>query len=82
MMARVAAEESRPIDDPAPVHDFPKSGRPLVYLSGIYGKAVSWTRTFGLVERPHSSGKNHIGWAHSSNIKRVTPEEWKGASRL
>jgi hypothetical protein len=82
MMARAEAEERRPIDDPAPVRNFPKYGKPLVYVSGIYGKAVAWTHTYGLIEWLDSSGKYHVGWAHSSNIKRVEPEEWKGSSKL
>ena len=82
MFARIQVEESRPIDDPAPIRDFPKYGRPLVYVSGIYGKAVAWTHTYGLVEWLDSSGKYHLGWAHSSSIKRMTPDEWKGASGL
>ena len=50
--------------------------------SDIYGKAVGWTHTYGLIEWLDSSGKYHMGWAHSSSIKRVTPEEWKGESGL
>jgi hypothetical protein len=53
-----------------------------VNVSGIYGKAVGWTHTYGLIEWLDSSGKYHMGWAHSSSIKRVTPEEWKGESGL
>ncbi|MCD5341518.1 hypothetical protein LR392_04650 [Arthrobacter sp. AK04] len=82
IMARKDAEATRPIDDPAPVRDFPKYGRPLVKVAGIYGKAVAWTHMYGLIEWLDSSGKYHLGWAHSSNIKRVTAEEWKGASGL
>jgi hypothetical protein len=82
MMVRMEADKSRPIDDPTPIRDFPKYGRPLVYVSGIYGKAVAWTHTYGLIEWLDSSGKYHMGWAHSSRIKRVTPEEWKGCSAL
>jgi hypothetical protein len=82
MMARMRAEETRPFDDPAPIRDFPKYGRPLVYVSGVYGKAVAWTHKYGLIEWLDSSGKYHIGWAHSSSIKRVTADEWKGASGL
>ncbi len=82
MFARIQAEESRPIDDPAPIREFPKYGRPLVYVSGIYGKAVGWTRNYGLIEWLDSSGKYHVGWAHSSSIKRVKPEEWKGGGGL
>ncbi|GKV73704.1 hypothetical protein NCCP2145_30850 [Pseudarthrobacter sp. NCCP-2145] len=50
IMIRMDAEASRPIDDPAPIRDFPKYGRPLVYVSGIYGKAVGWTHKYGLIE--------------------------------
>lgn len=82
MMARMDAEASRPIDDSATIRDFPKYGRPLVYVSGIYGKAVGWTPKYGLIEWLDSSGKYHLGWAHSSGIKRVKPEEWKGSSAL
>ena len=49
MFARIQAEESRPIDDPAPLRDFPKYGRPLVYVSSIYGKAAGWTHMSGLI---------------------------------
>ncbi|WP_427007176.1 hypothetical protein [Pseudarthrobacter sp. H2] len=82
MMARMDAEESRPIDDPAPINDFPKYGRPLVKVGELYGKAVAWTPHYGLIEWLDVSGKYHIGWAHSSSIKRVTPDEWKGSSSL
>lgn len=82
MTARMDAESSRPIDDPAPIRDFPKYARPLVYVGGIYGKAVGWTHKYGLIEWMDSSGKYHMGWAHSSSIKRVEPDEWKGSSRL
>lgn len=82
MMARMDAEASRPIDAPAPIREFPKYGRPLVSVNGIYGKAVGWTNDYGLIEWLDSAGKYHVGWAHSSSIKRVTPDEWKAGSGL
>lgn len=82
MLARMDVEAHRPIDDPAPIRDFPKYGRPLVYVGGIYGKAVGWTSHYGLIEWLDSSGKYHMGWAHSSRIKRVPADDWKGDSRL
>ena len=82
MLARMDVEAHRPIDDPAPLRDFPKYGRPLVYVGGIYGKAVGWTSRYGLIEWLDSSGKYHMGWAHSSSIKRVSADDWKGDSRL
>lgn len=82
MFVRIHAEESRPIDDPAPIRELPKYGRPLVYVGGIYGKAVGWTRNYGLIEWLDPSGKHHVGWAHSSSIERVKPEECKGGRGL
>jgi hypothetical protein len=76
------AEASRPIDDLAPIRNFPKYGWPLVSVGGIYGKAVGWTPKYGLIEWLDTSGKYHMGWAHSSSIKRVRPDEWKGTSGL
>jgi hypothetical protein len=82
MIARADADKGRPIDDPSPIRDFPKFGRPLVCVGGIYGKAVAWTRSYGLIEWMDASGHYQMGWAQSANIKRVTPEEWKGGSGL
>lgn len=39
-MARLDVEATRPVNGPAPIKEFPKLGRPLVYVGGIYGKAV------------------------------------------
>ena len=82
MMARLDADKVRPMDDTSPVRDFPKYGRPLVQVGTIYGKAVAWSHSYGLVEWLDVSGKYHLGWAHSASIKRVTEEEWKGGSGL
>jgi hypothetical protein len=82
MIARMDADKGRPIDDTSPIQDFPKYGRPLVCVSGIYGKAVAWTRNYGLIEWLDVSGGYHLGWAQSASIKRVTEQEWKGSSGL
>lgn len=82
MMARMEAERSRPIDDVASITDFPKYGRPLVQVGQLFGKAVAWTPSYGLIEWLDVSGKYCIGWAHSSSIKRVKPDEWHGSSGL
>lgn len=82
MMARALAEERRPFDDTSKFQTFPKYGKPLVRVGETCGKATGWTAIYGLVEWLDVSGKYHIDWAHSSNIKRVKPDEWKGSSRL
>jgi hypothetical protein len=82
VIARVDADRIRPIDDTSPIRDFPKYGRPLVHVGSIFGKAVAWSNSYGLIEWLDSSGKYHLGWAHSASIKRVTAEEWKGSSGL
>jgi hypothetical protein len=82
MMARTDTYKSRPTDDQAPIREFPRFGRPLMCVGGIYGKAVGWRQSYGLIEWLDSSGKYRMGWAHSSSIKRVTPKERKGSSGL
>jgi hypothetical protein len=57
---RLEADQSRPIDDPEPVLDFPKYGKPLVHVSGIYGRASARTRKYGLTEWLDSSGMYHL----------------------
>jgi hypothetical protein len=57
--------------DSSPIRDFPKYGRPLVCLNGIYGKAVAWSLSYGLIEWLDVSGKYHLGW--DSGIKAVEP---------
>jgi hypothetical protein len=82
MMARLDADKIRPIDDTSRIRDFPKYGHPLVQVGGIYGKAVAWSHSYGLIEWLDSSGTYHLGWAHSASIKRVTAAKWKGSSGL
>ncbi|MFS0717333.1 hypothetical protein ABC337_12765 [Arthrobacter sp. 1P04PC] len=82
MVARLDADRIRPMDDSSRIRDFPKYGRPLVCVNGIYGKAVAWSDRYGLIEWLDASGKYHLGWAQSGNIKRVSPEEWKGGGGL
>jgi hypothetical protein len=53
-----------------------------VCVNGIYGKAVAWSHSYGLIEWLDVSGKYHLGWAQSASIKRVTAEEWKGSGGL
>lgn len=82
MVARSDADKTRPMDDSSAIRDFPRYGRPLVCVNGIYGKAVAWSHSYGLIEWLDVSGKYHLGWAQSASIKRVSAEEWNGASGL
>ncbi|MEO3931443.1 hypothetical protein WMO79_01330 [Micrococcaceae bacterium Sec7.4] len=82
MIARADADKVRPMDDSSPIRDFPKFDRPLVCVNGTYGKAVAWCNSYGLIEWLDSSGRYHLGWAQSGNIKRVAADEWKGSGGL
>jgi hypothetical protein len=82
MMARLDADKARPMDDTSRIRDFPKYGRPMVQVGTIYGKAVAWSDSYGLIEWLDVSGTYHLGWAQSASIKRVPEEEWKGSSGL
>ena len=84
MMARMDAESSRPIDDPAPIRDFPKYGRPLVYVGGIYGKAVGWTHKYGLIEcwtPPTNTTWVGLTLPASSGWNRTSGRAVRGCSR-
>jgi hypothetical protein len=80
MMACLEADKVRPMDDSSPIRDFPKYGRPLVCVNGIYGKAVAWTHSYGLIEWLDVSGTCHLGWAQSASIKRVTAGSGRAAA--
>lgn len=54
----------------------------LVHVLGVDGKAVAWSHSYGLIEWLDFSGRYHLDWAHSANIRRVPTEEWKGSSGL
>jgi hypothetical protein len=82
VIARLDADKVRPIDGTSPIGTSRSTARPLVQVGRIYGKAVAWSRSYGLIEWLDVSGKYHLGWAHSASIKRVTAEEWKGNSGL
>lgn len=82
MIARADADRTRPMDDASPIRDFPKFGRPLVQVGEIYGKAVAWSNSYGLIEWLDAAGKYHLGWAQSASIKRVPAEQWQGGSGL
>ncbi|MGN7201409.1 hypothetical protein [Arthrobacter sp. SAFR-044] len=82
MIARSDADKSHPIDDTSPIRDFPKFNCFLVQVGSIYGKAVAWSDSYGLIEWLDASSKYRIGWAHSTSIKRVPAEEWKGGKGL
>jgi hypothetical protein len=80
MMARLDADTGRPMDDTSPIRGFLKYDHPLVYVSGIYGRAVAWSHSYGMIKWLDSSGKYLLGWAQSASIKRVAAEEWKAAA--
>ena len=82
MIARADADKMRPMDDSSPIRDFPKHNRPLVAVNGVFGKAVAWSDSYGLIEWLDASGKYRLGWAQSASIKRVSAEQWKGARGL
>lgn len=51
-------------------------------VGSIYGKAVPWSNSYGLIEWLDASGKYPLGWAQSASIKGVPDEEWKGCGGL
>jgi hypothetical protein len=82
MMARTEADRVRPMDDISPIRDFPKYNRPLVQVGSIFGKALGWSGSYGLIGWLDASEKYHLAWAQPDSIKRVAHELWKGSRGL
>jgi hypothetical protein len=70
MMARLEAELARPDPDDGPIIDFPRDQAPLVQVGIVRGRAVAYTRHYGLVEVTDRAG-SRFEWFLGSQIKRI-----------
>lgn len=58
--------------------EFARSEAPLVKIGELYGRAISYTRTHGLIEWNDSQRKYQCGWFPANEIRRVCREQWHG----
>lgn len=81
MMTRAEAESRTPADDDTPVAFFPIGHQPLVQIDIIYGRALAYTRYYGLVEWIEGNDYK-CEWIEAPRIKRVGAEAWEGSRWL
>ncbi len=78
MMARLEAESTHPKPDDGSILEFPKGEAPLVRVVEIYGRAIRYTRTYGLVEWIDDKRNYQVEWFPAHQIKRMDKDAWRG----
>ena len=78
MMAQVNAESNHPKPDDGKIMEFAAGTAPLVRVGEIYGRAIRYTRTYGLVEWTDEQRNYQVEWFPATQIKRVDAESWRG----
>ncbi|BCW78864.1 hypothetical protein [Arthrobacter sp. NicSoilC5] len=78
MMARLNAESKHPKPDDGKIMEFPGGEMPLVRAGEIYGRAIRYTRTYGLIEWVDEQRNYQVEWLPARQIKRVDKESWSG----
>lgn len=78
IMAIIAAEDRHPDKtDGAPTR-FSLWDQPFVKVGELYGRAVEYTRSYGLIAWWDESKVYHLEWFPAAQISRVTRKDWHG----
>ncbi|MGO4246181.1 hypothetical protein VUN82_09815 [Micrococcaceae bacterium Sec5.1] len=78
MMAQTDADNKHPKPDDGQIMELPANEQPLVRVSEIYGRAIKYTRTYGLVEWVDDQRVYHVQWFPAGQVKRVDRDSWRG----
>ncbi|WP_420180845.1 hypothetical protein [Paenarthrobacter sp. TA1.8] len=78
MMAHTDAENNHPQPDDGKIMELDVSKQPFVRVSEVYGRAIKYTRSYGLVEWVDDERAYHVQWFPAGQIKRVDQESWRG----
>ncbi|GAA5229284.1 hypothetical protein GCM10025779_00970 [Arthrobacter cryoconiti] len=78
MIAIVDAESRHPKPSDGDTVRFPAWDQPYVKASRTYGRAVAYTRTYGLIFWLDDSNGKHFEWFPADMIQRVTRDDWHG----
>lgn len=78
MMAQTAADDNHPKPDDGKIMKMEAGSQPLVRVSEIYGRAIKYTRSYGLVEWVDDQRVYHVQWFPAGQVKRVDQEGWRG----
>nr|WP_218063390.1 hypothetical protein [Arthrobacter sp. SDTb3-6] len=77
-MEIVAAEDRHPDRSDGKPQRFSPWQQPLVKVGYLYGKAVAYTRSYGLVEWYDPDRTYRIEWFPADQIMRVERAVWHG----
>lgn len=78
MMAQIEADGNYPKPDDGRITELDLGKQPLVRVGEIYGRAIKYTRSLGLVEWVDDRRVYHVEWFPAGQIKRVDQEAWRG----
>lgn len=73
MVALDAAMEYHPDPRDGPMRRFSVWAEPQVLIGDRKGRAVAYTRSYGLIRMSDNDGKTVLEWHRATNIKRVDP---------
>lgn len=77
-MEIIAAEERHPDPTDGNPQRFSPWDKPLVKVGEIFGTAVEYTRSYGLIEWHEPDRASRVEWFPASDIKRVDRADWHG----
>jgi hypothetical protein len=78
MMTRLEAEKHHPKPDDGKIMEFTAGAEPPVRVGEVFGRAIRYTRTYGLVEWTDEQCNYQVEWFPAGQIKRVDKESWRG----
>lgn len=78
MMAQTSADDKHPKPDDGKIIEMEVGNQPLVRVNEIYGRAIKYTRSYGLIEWIDDQRVYHVQWFPAGQVKRVDQEAWRG----
>lgn len=78
MMAIIEAENRHPKPTDGPTSRFPVWDQPWVKINRMYGRAVAYTRSYGLIAWLDDTRVQHLEWFPADLIQRVSRSDWHG----
>jgi hypothetical protein len=77
-MAQLDADSKHPKPDDGKIIEMDPGKQPLVRVNEIYGRAIKYTRSYGLIEWVDEQRVYHVQWFPAGQVKRVDEESWRG----
>ncbi|WP_426007214.1 hypothetical protein ACPFL9_09230 [Paenarthrobacter sp. NyZ202] len=78
MMAQLDADSEHPKPDDGKIIEMNPDKQPLVRVNEIYGRAIKYTRSYGLIEWVDDQRVYHVQWFPAGQVQRVDQESWRG----